>query len=346
MTTNASLTGFQLGLAAIGLSGVLSTACGPSNLSRDGGPDGARRDGGTLRDASMIQDASSGAGDAGRCSLTSLNPPAALRFRAYDVRYGGSGTTVPQTTAPFGGVFVHSDLILPVTGGSAAGDASVEAGATNTFVGLFQLGSMPFELPASDDRVRRRVNGDPLAALSRPGFPNWDEAFPGAQVIGLAYTVQGRIDPNACTLNLILMGAVNAGSGLQTNQPSVALSFYGQRTDGIYDRAAVDFGNEAVAVFRGNLNLNLSLRPVPGSAMMESAVYVVCDNNCPTIPGSSVRRLEVILTTRPQNPAPADAGTDSGPSDSAVDSGAVDSRASDAQTDAGLDAARDAATTG
>jgi len=337
---NNTYIGLQTGLAVLGLSATLS-ACGPEPAGIDGGDASAR-------DASVADSArmDSGRSDAGTCSMASLNPPASLRFRAYDVRYGSS-------TLPFGGVHVDSDLILPITDGTTADagradasrDASLTSGSTNSFLGLMRWGSMPLELPPTDDRVRRRLNGDPLATLSRPGVVNWDEIFPGPQIIGPVYTVQGRFDPASCSLNLILRGAVNLATGLSTNQPLLAMPFYGPRTDGRYDMASADFSNEAMAVFSGNLSLNLSLRNLMvGDAMVEGAVYVVCDNNCPTIPGSSIRRLEVILTTRPARPTPPDAGADSSV-DAATDA-ATDSSLLDARPESGVDAGTDASQSG
>lgn len=343
MISNNTLLGFQTGLATLGLTAALG-ACGSQPMNGDGGDV-------FQRDASVVDSAVTDAShaDAGRCSMASLNPPASLRFRAYDVRYGGAGG-VASATLPFGGVFVDSDLILPITDGTstdagitdASRDASLATGGTNSFLGLMRLGSI-FELPSTDDRVRRRVNGDPLATLSRPGVSNWDDAFAGIQNIGLVYTVQGRFDPASCSLNLILRGAVNQAAGLSTNQPILALPVYGPRTDGRYDLAAADFSNEAMAVFNGGLTLNLNLRNIPvGDAMTDGAVYVVCDNNCPTIPGSSVRRLEVILTTRPARPSAPDAGTDAS-TDASVDA-SIDAALFDARPESGVDAAADAGT--
>lgn len=281
--------------------------------------------------------------DGGPCPLVSFNPPAALRFRAYDIRYGGVGTTTSETTLPFGGVFLNSNLVLPVTPDNpnptpdAASDVSMAS--SMAFVGLMDWDSAPFELPSTDDRVRRRRNGDPILALARPGIPSWEDAFPGAQNIGFRYTVEGRIDPTACSLRLRLLGAVNQSSGLATNQPLLALPFYAPRADGRYDIAAADFSNEAVAVFQGGLTFIIDPRTAPGmEAAMESAVLVVCDNNCPTISGSGLRRLEVVLTRR--MPMNVDAGTPDATSDAPIDA-AVETSIPDSGRDATPDASSD-----
>jgi hypothetical protein len=348
MITTSPLMNLQAGALALGVATGM-VACGSTLGGHEGGdagyaiPDSA---------ADAFRDATHSDGGAGRCSAINFDPPAALRFRAYDVRYGGAGTSIPQTTMPFGGVFINSDLILPVTPDSPdASDA-----ATPMFVGLLQLGSMPLELPSTDDRVRRRVNGDPLATFGRPGVPNWDQAFPGVQNIGLAYTVSGHFDRQACTLSLRLSGAVNGPSGLMTDQPLLALPFYAPRADGRYDMAAPDFSNEAVAVFQGGLSFTLNLGTSVGDPALESALTVVCDNNnCPTIAGSGVRRLEVVLIRRlvgstdaGLQDAQAESGADAAPVDAGHDApsdAAVDARPDASSLDAG-DASRDVGTSG